>query len=241
MTAAAPEPAELSARDLIGRVARVYLAPRWKGLAGALVAAVVVAVLSAQLVRILEPAVNDLMVTHKPGALIAIPLAIAAMAIGRGLAQVIQASLINRIGNAVVGDVQVQLFGKLVRADLAHLRTQHSGAYVSSVLYDAGLIREAATAGIINYTQHFLTVLGAIAVMVSNDLWLSLVLVVAAPAATESFSAQPCLAPSHRTPRVLPTTLRMAPSACRAFPPRSRTMPPAIPMLEAMAQAQKAE
>ena len=30
---------------------------------------------------------------------------IAAMAIGRGLAQVIQASLINRIGNAVVGDV----------------------------------------------------------------------------------------------------------------------------------------
>ncbi|MFD1190652.1 ABC transporter ATP-binding protein [Phenylobacterium conjunctum] len=184
MTAAVPEPAELSARDLIGRVARVYLAPRWKGLAGALVAAVVVAVLSAQLVRILEPAVNDLMVTHKPGALITIPLAIAAMAIGRGLAQVIQASLINRIGNAVVGDVQVQLFGKLVRADLAHLRTQHSGAYVSSVLYDAGLIREAATAGIINYTQHFLTVLGAIAVMVSNDLWLSLVLVVAAPAAT---------------------------------------------------------
>ena len=105
MTAAVPEPAELSARDLIGRVARVYLAPRWKGLAGALVAAVVVAVLSAQLVRILEPAVNDLMVTHKPGALITIPLAIAAMAIGRGLAQVIQASLINRIGNAVVGDV----------------------------------------------------------------------------------------------------------------------------------------
>lgn len=184
MTAAIPEPAELPARALIGRVARVYLAPRWKGLAGALVAAVVVAVLSAQLVRILEPAVNDLMVTHKAGALITIPLAIAAMAIGRGLAQVIQASLINRIGNAVVGDVQVQLFGKLVRADLAHLRTQHSGAYVSSVLYDAGLIREAATAGIINYTQHFLTVIGAIAVMVSNDLWLSLVLVVAAPAAT---------------------------------------------------------
>ena len=184
MTAAAPEPAELPARALIGRIARVYLAPRWKGLAGALVAAVAVAVLSAKLVQILEPAVNDLMVTHKAGALLTIPLAIAAMAIGRGLAQVIQASLINRIGNAVVGDVQVQLFGKLVRADLAHLRTQHSGAYVSSVLYDAGLIREAATAGIINYTQHFLTVLGAIAVMVSNDLWLSLVLVVAAPAAT---------------------------------------------------------
>jgi hypothetical protein len=46
----------------------------------------------------------------------------------RGLAlagrsfQVLQATLINRIGNGVVGDVQVRLFGKLVRADLARLR-----------------------------------------------------------------------------------------------------------------------
>jgi subfamily B ATP-binding cassette protein MsbA len=184
MTAPSSEPAELSARALIGRIARVYMAPRWKSWTGALVAAIVVAVLSAKLIQILEPAINDLLVRHKPGALLVIPLTIAAFAIGRGVAQVIQATLVNQIGNAVVGDVQVQLFGKLVRADLARLKTQHSGAYVSSVLYDAGLIREAATSGVINYTQHFLTVLGAILVMVSNDLYLSLTLVVAAPVAS---------------------------------------------------------
>ena len=160
------------------------MAPRWKAWFGALIAAIVTAVLSAKLIQILEPAINDLLVKHKPGALVTIPLTIAAFALGRGLAQVIQASLVNRIGNAVVGDVQVQLFGKLVRADLARLRTQHSGAYVSSVLYDAGLIREAATSGVINYTQHLLTVLGAVLVMVSNDLYLSLTLVVAAPLAS---------------------------------------------------------
>ena len=69
----------------------------------------------------------------------------------------------------MVADIQRQLFGKLVRADLAHLRAQHSGAYVSSVLYDAGLTREAATAGVINYTQNLLIVIGAITVMISND------------------------------------------------------------------------
>ena len=184
MTAPSPDAAELPARALIGRIARTYLAPRWKGLTVAMLAAVCVAVLSSALVSILKPAVNDLMVNHKAGALLSIPIAIAAMAIGRGIAQIIQASLINRIGNAVVGDVQVQLFGKLVRADLAHLRTQHSGAYVSSVLYDAGLIREAATSGVINYTQHFLTVLGAIGVMVAADPYLSLTLIVAAPLST---------------------------------------------------------
>ncbi|MDP3659976.1 ABC transporter ATP-binding protein [Phenylobacterium sp.] len=179
-----PADAELSARALVARVWKVYLAPRWKTLALALVAAVAVAVFSAKLVQILEPAINDLLVDHKPGALVIIPLTIAAYAIGRGLAQVVQSTLVNQLGNAVVGDVQVQLFGKLVRADLARLRTQHSGAHVASVLYDAGLIREAATAGVVNYTQHLLIVIGAITVMVSNDPWLSLGLVVAAPVAS---------------------------------------------------------
>ncbi|MDO8410582.1 MAG: ATP-binding cassette domain-containing protein [Phenylobacterium sp.] len=181
---ATPEPDKTPARVLIGRIAQVYLKPRWKGFALALVAAVIVAFSSAKLVQILEPAINDLLVLHKPGAIWAIPLAIAGYAILRGVAQVTQASLVNRIGNGVVGDVQVQLFGKLVRADLARLRGQHSGAYVSSVLYDAGLIREAATSGLVNYTQHFLTVIGAVLVMVSNDAILTLAILLAAPLAT---------------------------------------------------------
>jgi subfamily B ATP-binding cassette protein MsbA len=178
------KPPKTPARVLIGRIAQVYLKPRWKGFALALVAAIVVAFSSAKLVQILEPAINDLLVVQKPGAIWAIPLAIAGYAILRGVAQVTQASLVNRIGNGVVGDVQVQLFGKLVRADLARLRGQHSGAYVSSVLYDAGLIREAATSGLVNYTQHFLTVIGAVLVMVSNDAILTLAILLAAPLAT---------------------------------------------------------
>ena len=94
------EPAEqLSTRAVIGRIARIYMAPRWKGWTVAMIAAVAVAYLSAALIQILEPAINDLLVNHKPGTLLAIPLTIAALAIGRGLAQVIQASQVNRIGN----------------------------------------------------------------------------------------------------------------------------------------------
>ena len=170
-------------RALASRVLHTYLAPRWKGLSLSVLCAAVVAGLSAWLIQILDPAINQLMVDHKPGALLAIPVTIAVLAIVRGVAQITQASLVNRIGNGIVGDVQVQLFGKLIRADLARLRTAHSGAYVSSVLYDAGLIREAATSGVVNYTQHFLTVAGAVAVMMSKDLWLSFGVLVVAPLA----------------------------------------------------------
>jgi subfamily B ATP-binding cassette protein MsbA len=179
----APEPPEATAREIVVRVARIYMAPRWKGWAAAMLAAVVVAWCSAELVRIIEPATNDLLVFRKPGAILWLPLTIAAFAVGRTVAQIVQATLVNRIGNAVVGDVQVQLFGRLVRADLAHLRSQHSGAYVSSVLYDAGLIREAATSGVVNWTQNLLIFVGGVLVMVANDWALSLVLLGAVPMA----------------------------------------------------------
>lgn len=109
--------AELSTRAVVARIARVYMAPRWKGWTVAMIAAIAVAYLSASLIQILEPAINDLLVNHKPGTLLAVPLTIAGLALARGLSQVIQATQVNRIGNEVVGRVQVQLFGKLVRAD----------------------------------------------------------------------------------------------------------------------------
>ena len=177
-------PPELSGRALVARVAQQYLRPRWPQWALALLAGIAAAWFTTELVQILEPATNDLIGDPKPGTLLAIPLTIVALAIARAAAQVTQATFVNRIGNAVVGDIQVQLFGRLVRADLAHLRRQHSGSYLSSVLYDAGLIREAATSGVINYTQHALIVIGAITVMVSNDRLMSIVLIIAAPVAT---------------------------------------------------------
>ena len=122
--------------------------------------AVVFAVLSGCLLAILQPAVNDLVVHPRRGALVTIPLTIVALAIGRGVAQAVQASLVNTIGAGVVGDIQLELFGKMVRADLARLRASHSGGFVSSVLYDAGLIREAATTGLVNFIQQGLTLAG---------------------------------------------------------------------------------
>ena len=102
----------------------------------------------------LQPAVNDLIVRTQGRARFSrIPLIIVALALGRGVAQAVQALLVNRIGNGIVGDIQLELFGKLVRADLARLRASHSGGFVSSVLYDAGLIREAATTGLVNFVQ----------------------------------------------------------------------------------------
>ncbi|MDB5456283.1 MAG: multidrug transporter permease, partial [Caulobacter sp.] len=179
--AAAPQ---ASNRALALRIWRDYLRPRWKGLAVSVISAAAVAGLTTWLFNVIQPAVDDLVTHPKPGALVVIPLTIAGIALARGAFQVVQATFINRIGNGVVGDVQVQLFGRLVRSDLARLRAGHSGGYVSSVLYDAGLIREAATSGVVNYTREALTVAGALATMFYLDPWLAGGVLLVAPLAS---------------------------------------------------------
>ena len=168
-------------RRLMGRIFRDYLKPHLTGFVIAMVCAIIVGALSGFLSWRLEPMVRLGIERHDPHALWFVPLTIAAIGVARGVCQLIQAVLTNRIGNQLVADVQVRLFGHFVRSDLARLRTTHTGAYVSSVLYDAGLIREAATSGLVTYTQNLTTTFASAVVMVIMDPLLAALLLVVAP------------------------------------------------------------
>ncbi|RZJ30795.1 MAG: ABC transporter ATP-binding protein, partial [Brevundimonas sp.] len=74
-----------------------------------------------------------------------------------------------------------KLFGSMIRADLARLRSQHSGGFVASVLFDANLVREAFTNGVVNYTQHSLTLIAVITYMAWSDWKLTLIVLLGAP------------------------------------------------------------
>lgn len=170
--------------DLIARAARTYLKPRWRSVALALFCAILAAGFSGALVALLESAVNDLLVKPKADALWVIPLTMVAYAVGRAIAQVIQSYQTNRIGHGIVGDIQVDLFGRMVRADLARLRATHTGSFVSQVLYDATLLRQAVTDGVITYTREALTCFAALFVMLQVDLYLAGGVLLAAPFAS---------------------------------------------------------
>jgi len=75
----------------------------------------------------------------------------------------------------------VRLFGSMIRAALARLRSQHSGGFVSSVLFDANLVREAFTNGVVNYTQHALTLIAVLGYMAWTDWRLTLIVLLGAP------------------------------------------------------------
>jgi len=179
-------PAATSAKDmptraLLARLWRDYIRPRWPMFVLSMICAGIGAAITTQFARVLEPAVNGLLVVRDPEAMRTIPLFIVALAIPRLLVQLAQANIVARLGHGVVSQIQNQLFGRLVRADLARLRATHSGAYVSSVLFDAGLIRSSFTDGIVKITQHSFIVVGMAATLLLIDPIMGGMVVLVAP------------------------------------------------------------
>ena len=181
-------------RPLLARIWRDYLSHHKAALFASILCAVAAGGLNALTLKLLEPAINGLFVDINapiklwglfpipPGqTLIWIPSAIVAVAFLWTLASLGQAALVNRLGHGIVGDIQVRLFGSMIRADLARLRSQHTGSFVSSVLFDANLVREAFTSGVVNYTQNAVTLLAVIVGMAFIDWQLTMVVLLGVP------------------------------------------------------------
>ncbi len=189
---------EMSARTLMARVWAQYLAPQRGLVTGAVVCAIVVAVVTSFFALWLglsvdllfhSPSVDkplqyvsaDLRDWLKTHPLIIVPAVIAIATIIRFIAQRSLTLLLNHIGNTMVGKIQGQLFSRLIHADLGRLQTAHSGEYLSSVLYDADLVREAASTGTVQYVQSGLMVIGGIGTMLVYDWTMTLAVLVTGP------------------------------------------------------------
>ncbi|MGZ9114079.1 MAG: ABC transporter ATP-binding protein [Brevundimonas sp.] len=181
-----------SLRPLLARIWRDYLSHHRTPLFLSILCAAVVGIMAATVLQLLEPAIDGLflgkpvviwkVITVPPGqALVWIPGIIISAGLIWTAAALGQAALVNRLGHGIVGDIQVRLFGSMIRADLARLRSQHSGGFVSSVLFDANLVREAFTNGVVNYTQHGLTLVAVISYMAWTDWRLTAIVLLGAP------------------------------------------------------------
>jgi len=182
-------------RPMLARIWRDYLSHHKPAFFGSLLLAAFAGALTAGLLRFLEPSIDLLFKQHDgpvpflglftvaPGLLIVlIPGIIIALSLLRSLAMAGQGAVVNRLGHGIVGDIQKQLFSRMINADLSRLRNQHSGTFVSSVLFDANLVREAFTNGIVNYSQNALVLIGVMVAMAFIDLPLTLIVLLGVPA-----------------------------------------------------------
>ena len=171
---------ETSDLKVMVRVARRYLSKRWRSVSSALILAGLTAGLSGLLVSLLQPALNAIAQTTSAHVW-RLPLILAGLACLRSSAQIGQSVLINRTSAKIVGELQVELYGAMVRADLARLRDSHTGGRISQAVYDTGLISDAASTAGVNLVQQSLQLLAAVIIMFMKDWRLALLVLLAGP------------------------------------------------------------
>ncbi|HYM29925.1 MAG TPA: ABC transporter transmembrane domain-containing protein [Candidatus Cybelea sp.] len=132
---------------------------------------------------LMQPALDYVFIDHDRRMMWLIPLAVIAVAAVKGFASYAETITMNKVGQRIIVDTQVDLFAHLMRADLGWLHTMHTGKLVSNFLFDVTLLRDAVSRALTGIIKDALSLVFLTGVMFLRDWKLSIVVVFVFPAA----------------------------------------------------------
>jgi len=174
-----PDPGNV---PIIVRLFRDYIRKQWTIFTAALVCMIVTSAASGAIPLVVNYTVKTLFIEKQANMLAVIPLLVIALMTVRAMSWYGQQTLIDTVGERVVADTQRDMFDHLIRRDLASLNAVHSSQFVSTMLYDATLMRDAITRGAAGFGLELAQLVAYAAVMFYEDWQLTLVAAVVLPA-----------------------------------------------------------
>src|SRR5438067_7086378 len=160
---------------LVWRLARDFMRPHLRRIVLAFMLMGVAAGSTAGRAWLMEPVLDRIFVAREGSLLLLIAGGALALALVKGLADYGEAVLMTRVGQRVVADVQIALFARLMRADLAYFHAHPSGTLISRFTSDAALLRSAAANVLAGIGKDAVTVAFLVGVMFYQDWLLALV------------------------------------------------------------------
>jgi subfamily B ATP-binding cassette protein MsbA len=160
---------------LVGRLARDFMQPHAKRIVLAFLLMGLAAGSTAGRAWLMEPVLDRIFVAREGSLLLLIAGGALALALVKGLADYGEAVLMTRVGQRVIADVQIALFARLMRADLAYFHAHPTGTLVSRFTNDAALLRGAAANVLGGIGKDAVTVVFLVGVMFYQDWLLALV------------------------------------------------------------------
>jgi len=176
---------ELSHRTLplVRRLLRDFLRPYLGRMVLAFICMGATAGATAANAWLMQPMLDRVFVAREERLLLLIPLAIIALALIKGLANFWQSVLMTTVGQRVVADIQLALFARLIRADLAYFHANPIGTIVSRFTNDANMLRASASYILAAIGKEAVTAVFLIALMFYQDWLLALISFIAFPLA----------------------------------------------------------
>jgi subfamily B ATP-binding cassette protein MsbA len=160
---------------LVWRLARDFMRPHAKAILLAFLLMGLAAGSTAGRAWLMEPVLDRIFVAREGSFLLLIAGGALALAVVKGFADYGDAVLMTRVGQRVIADVQIALFARLMRADLAYFHTHPTGALISRFTSDAVLLRGAAANVLGGIGKDAITTAFLVGIMFYQDWLLALV------------------------------------------------------------------
>ncbi|HXS06643.1 MAG TPA: ABC transporter ATP-binding protein [Rhizomicrobium sp.] len=180
MSLAAPK--QLSTSAIVRRLLRDYVGGQWGLLALAVLCMLFASAMGGGIPWLVRSVTDQIFVRHKAELLVPLSLMAFGIMVLRAGGLFFGRMLIDSLGERAVAQAQRDMFGRLIRRDLADLNAVHSGQFVSNFLYDATLMRDALTQGVAAIFLELVQLVVYIGIVIASDWALGLLSLLALPA-----------------------------------------------------------
>ncbi len=179
MTVSVPERAATG--QAIRRLLTDYVGRQWGILALAILCMLFTSAMGGGIPWLVNNVTKQVFMRHQADMLLPLSLMAFGIMALRAASLFFGRMLINSLGEKAVAKAQADMFGRLIRRDLADLNAVHSGQFVSNFLYDATLMRDALTQGVAAIFLELVQLLVYIGIVLASDWQLGLISLLALP------------------------------------------------------------
>jgi len=155
--------------EVLTRIWREHLRPRFGLLALACVAMILTAATTGAIPFLIQRTADDVFVAKNQTMIYWVTAGIVVVTIIKAVSEYVADVTVAYLGNRFIADLRIAMFAKLARADLTYIQMVHSGRLLSGFLNDANLLRATASRSLVTLGENYLKVIILIGTMFYMD------------------------------------------------------------------------
>ena len=150
---------------IVKRLYREYIKKYLGKIFIAIFLSVLVAGSTSAIAWLLDPAVKKIFIEQDKTFAIFIPVLVILSFMGKGISLYYARSIVIVLGNRIKQTLQNKMTDNILLSDSQTIESKHSGKYISTFLYDVGMIQELVSTGVLNIIKDSLTLITLICLM----------------------------------------------------------------------------
>ena len=135
---------------IVKRLYREYIKKYLSKIFIAIFLSVLVAGSTSAIAWLLDPAVKKIFIEQDKTFAIFIPVLVILAFMGKGISLYYARSIVIVLGNRIKQTLQNKMTDNILLSDSQTIESKHSGKYISTFLYDVGMVQELVSTGVLN-------------------------------------------------------------------------------------------